>query len=68
MPKGKVKFFNDVKGYGFVTPDNGGKDIFVHYSGIKNNGGRKTLKEGASVEFTIIEGQKGPQATDVSEV
>lgn len=66
--QGTVKFFNDVKGFGFVTPQGGGKDIFVHYSGIRtiiNN--RKTLKSGAKVEFNITQGNKGPQAVDVVE-
>ena len=64
MPTGTVKWFNDSKGYGFITPDEGGKDLFVHHSGIEGNG-FKTLAEGAKVEFQVTEGQKGPQATNV---
>lgn len=59
--KGKVKFFNDLKGYGFVQPVDGGADVFVHYTGIKGTG-RRTLKEDQIVEFDIVEGKKGPQA------
>ncbi len=59
-----VKWFNDDKGYGFITPDDGGKDLFVHHSGVAGEG-FKSLAEGAKVEFEPSEGQKGPQATDV---
>jgi CspA family cold shock protein len=61
--KGKVKWFNDSKGYGFIEQDSG-KDVFVHFSAI-NMDGYKTLKEGQEVEFEITEGPKGPQATNV---
>lgn len=66
MAKGKVKWFNDKKGYGFIC-DEEGKDIFVHFSGL-NMEGYKTLPEGADVEFDIIEGEKGPQATNVNKL
>ena len=64
MATGTVKWFDDAKGYGFITPDDGGKDLFVHHSGIAGDG-FKTLAEGAKVEFVPEQGQKGPQATNV---
>jgi CspA family cold shock protein len=64
LATGIVKWFNDDKGYGFITPDDGGKDLFVHHSGVAGDG-FKSLAEGAKVEFEASEGQKGPQATDV---
>ena len=64
MATGIVKWFNDDKGYGFITPDDGGKDLFVHHSGVAGEG-FKSLAEGAKVEFEPSEGEKGPQATDV---
>jgi cold shock protein len=64
MATGTVKWFDDAKGYGFITPDDGGKDLFVHHTGISGEG-FKTLTEGAKVEFVPEQGQKGPQATNV---
>ena len=65
MSKGKVKWFNADKGYGFISPDDGSKDLFVHYSEIQAAGGFKTLTEGQSVEFGVGQGQKGPCANNV---
>jgi CspA family cold shock protein len=62
---GKVKWFNDAKGFGFITPDSGDKDCFVHYSSIQGSG-FKTLAEGDPVEFDLVQGQKGPAAENVS--
>lgn len=64
--KGKVKWFSNQKGFGFITKEDG-KDIFVHFSGIKSEG-YKTLKEGQDVEFEVTQGPKGDQATDVTVV
>jgi CspA family cold shock protein len=64
MTIGKVKWFNDEKGYGFITPEGGGQDIFCHYSSIRMEGFR-TLQEGQKVSFELIEGAKGPAAKDV---
>jgi CspA family cold shock protein len=64
MATGTVKWFNDAKGYGFITPDDGSKDLFVHHTGIAG-GGFKSLTEGAKVEFETREGAKGPQADNV---
>ena len=64
MATGTVKWFSNDKGYGFITPDGGGEDLFVHFSAIVGSG-FKTLDEGAKVSFEVTQGQKGPQATDV---
>jgi len=64
MATGVVKWFSDDKGFGFITPDDGGKDAFVHFSAIQGDGFR-TLVEGAKVEYEVGEGPKGPQATNV---
>ena len=64
MATGVVKWFSDEKGFGFITPDDGGKDAFVHFSGITGDGFR-TLAEGAKVEYELGESGKGPQATNV---
>ncbi|CBA31616.1 Cold shock-like protein cspC [Cronobacter turicensis z3032] len=62
--KGQVKWFNESKGFGFITPADGSKDVFVHFSAIQGNG-FKTLAEGQNVEFEIQDGQKGPAAVNV---
>lgn len=62
--RGVVKWFNADKGYGFISTDEG-KDVFVHYSSIRDTGGFRTLEEGQQVEFTLEQGEKGPQAQDV---
>ena len=65
MATGTVKWFNGDKGYGFITPADGGKDLFVHFSAIQGQG-YKTLAEGAQVEYEPQEGEKGPQAANVT--
>ena len=65
MATGTVKWFNDAKGYGFIAPEGGGKDVFVHFSNIGGEG-FKSLAEGARVQFETREGQKGPEAIDVT--
>lgn len=67
MPRGTVKWFSDQKGYGFVTPEDGSKDVFVHHTAIKGDGFR-SLREGQQVEFEITQGPKGPQASNVTKL
>lgn len=67
MPQGKVKWFNDQKGFGFVTPDDGSPDVFVHHSAILGSG-FKSLAENDIVTFDIEQGQKGPRAVNVQKI
>jgi CspA family cold shock protein len=67
MALGKVKWFNDAKGFGFITPDDGGEDVFAHFSAINING-FKTLKENQAVTFDLTEGPKGRQAANIAVV
>jgi CspA family cold shock protein len=65
MPQGTVKWFSQDKGYGFITPDDGSDDVFVHFSGIAGEG-FKSLEEGEAVNYEVTEGKRGLQATNVS--
>jgi CspA family cold shock protein len=67
MSTGTVKWFNDSKGFGFITPDDGGKDLFAHHSNIQMDG-YKSLKEGQKVSFDVTQGQKGPAAANIKAV
>jgi CspA family cold shock protein len=67
MATGTVKWFNDAKGFGFITQDNGGEDVFCHYSAVQGDG-FKSLAEGQKVEFEVVKGPKGLQAQNVRKV
>jgi cold shock protein len=66
--QGTVKWFNDAKGFGFITPADGSKDLFVHQSAISTSSGFRSLAEGDRVEFQTEQGAKGPQAKDVKKI
>lgn len=68
IQKGTVKWFDAGKGFGFITPAEGGKDLFAHHSEIRNEGGFRTLADGAQVEFEVTQGTKGPQASNIRSV
>ncbi|MFL9609189.1 cold-shock protein [Methylobacillus pratensis] len=65
MATGVVKWFNDSKGFGFITPDDGGSDLFAHFSAIVNEGGYKSLAENQRVSFDVTDGPKGKQASNI---
>lgn len=67
MPEGTVRWFSNEKGFGFIAPDEGGDDLFVHYSAISGSG-YKSLEENQRVSFVVTEGRKGPQADQVSAI
>ncbi len=67
MPEGTVRWFSNEKGFGFIAPDEGGDDLFVHYSAISGSG-YKSLEENQRVSFVVTEGRKGPQADEVSAI
>lgn len=68
MPQGTVKWFNTDKGFGFIAPDDGGKDLFVHSSGISGTGAPRALDDGARVSYETQAGDRGPQAKDVRQL
>jgi len=68
MSKGTVRWFNAGKGFGFIAPDDGGEDLFVHHSEIKNSGGYTTLNDGQKVEYEVGQGKKGPCANNVAPI
>ena len=65
---GAISAWNDSKGFGFITPDGGGKDLFAHFSEIQSTGGFRSLAEGQKVEFEVKQGQKGPQAATIKAI
>ncbi|QHB16610.1 MULTISPECIES: cold-shock protein [Mannheimia] len=65
---GTVKWFNSTKGFGFITPDQGGKDVFVHFSAIETNNGYRTLEDGAKVQFEIQDSERGASAVNVKKI
>ena len=65
MQTGKVKWLNDAKGFGFITPDNGGQDLFAHFTQIQSSGGFRSLQEGQTVRFEVTQGAKGSQASNI---
>lgn len=65
MSNGTVKWFNDAKGFGFITPDGGGKDLFAHFSAVQGEGSFKSLRENQKVSFDVTTGPKGDQATNI---
>lgn len=65
MATGNVKWFNDSKGFGFITPDGGGADLFAHFSAITSDGGYRSLNDGQRVTFDVIVGPKGEQASNI---
>lgn len=67
MPSGTVKWFNDAKGFGFITPDEGGEDLFAHFSAIQSNG-FKSLQENQRVQFEVTSGPKGKQASNIQPI
>jgi CspA family cold shock protein len=68
MAQGTVKWFNSDKGFGFITPDDGGKDLFVHFSAIVSNGGFRNLEENTRVTYEAEQGDRGPQAVAVQPI
>lgn len=66
MPTGTVKWFNNDKGFGFIAPDDGGEDVFAHFSGIVSNGGFRSLEENQRVSYDVTQGRKGPQAENIT--